>query len=125
MLLLEEKVRLSPAYIVHCSLVKDEVNGWLRISEEVQQKIANKFGFSNPIHNLLAVNMMRRAHIDYNEARFREVSVYVRNNLANKGNLDIGDSFIDTEIYTLGTKKMYLSEVINTQNAVVISSSAT
>ena len=38
MLLLEEKVRMSDAYIQECTLVKDEVNGWLRVSEYVQQE---------------------------------------------------------------------------------------
>ena len=37
MLKLEETVRLSKAYINKCSEVKDEVNGWLRVTGEVQE----------------------------------------------------------------------------------------
>ena len=57
----EEEIRWSPWYQSECDIVKDEVNGWLRISEQVQYQVVKEFGFENPIEADIAVNQLRRA----------------------------------------------------------------
>ena len=126
MLKLEEKIRMSDAYINECSRVKDEVNGWLRISGEVQEMIANKFGYKDIIQNTIAVNLMRSAHIKYSDdTRFNNVSVYVRNNLAEKGNFYTGKELVDTKLFTIDKNLTSLKNIVNNKPTIVISSSAT
>lgn len=93
MLTMEESIRMSPEYIKLCDEVKDEVNGWLRISEEIQYKIARDFGYTSTLEQDLAVNRMRRAQYLYpEEPLFKTIPVYVRNNIANVG------TFVATDI---------------------------
>ena len=126
MLKLEEKIRMSDAYINECSRVKDEVNGWLRISGEVQEMIANKFGYKDIIQNTIAVNLMRSAHIKYSDdIRFNSVSVYVRNNLAKKGNFYTGKELVDAKLFTTDKNLTSLKNIVNNKPTIVISSSAT
>lgn len=126
MLKLEEIVRLSKAYVNKCSEVKDEVNGWLRVTGEVQELVASRFGFKDQISNMFAVNLMRSAHTNYrDDPRFSEVSVYVRNNLAKKGNLSIGAEIPNVIINNLHGEDISLSTIIGDKDTVVISSSAT
>ena len=92
MLKMEEAIRMSPAYIRACTNVENEVNGWLRISGELQQKIVGHYGYKDPIMNILAVNHLRRAQYFYPEdSRFKDTQVYVRNNHAKAGTLSLGD----------------------------------
>jgi hypothetical protein len=92
MLKMEETIRFSPEYITKCDEVADEVNGWLRISAEVQKQVAENFGFKSQIENDIAVNHMRRAqHLYPDEPLFKTISVYVRQNLATKGKYQISD----------------------------------
>lgn len=127
MLELEEIVRMSNPYIDRCTEIKDEINGWLRLSGEIQSKIATKFGFNNSLTNYIAVNSMRRAHLTYpNDSRFREASVYVRNNLASKGKFKRGDSYSDVQLVTLDKKLITLGNLINNNKYnIIISSSET
>ena len=88
----EEEIRMSQGYIDMCDAVKDEVNGWLRISEEVQQSVAKKHGYMSSIELDLAVNRMRRAQYIYpDEPLFKTIPVYVRNNVAREGDYKKGD----------------------------------
>ena len=126
MLKVEETLRLSQAYISECSRVKDEVNGWLRVTGELQELVASHFGFSDEISNLFAVNLMRSAHNKYrNDPRFSKVSVYVRNNLAEKGYLKLGNDSVEVDIHDLNGNRIKLSSIIDKKDTLVISSSAT
>lgn len=88
----EENIRMSQYYIDMCDEVKDEVNGWLRVSEEIQHEIAKKFGYISDIERNFAVNRMRRAQYIYpDEPLFKTIPVYVRNNLARRGDFSTGD----------------------------------
>jgi hypothetical protein len=92
MLQTEEEIRSSHEYISKCNEVASEPNGWLRISNEYQYKIARDNGFESEIEADIAVNHMRRAHILYpDEALFKSIPVYVRNNLASAGKYKVGD----------------------------------
>tara|TARA_B100001093_G_scaffold480410_1_gene510254 strand:- start:346 stop:858 length:513 start_codon:yes stop_codon:yes gene_type:complete len=127
MLQLEEKVRMSNSYINECTRIKDEINGWLRLSGEIQSKVVDKFGYNNPMTNYIAVNSMRRAHIMYpDDSRFSEVSVYVRNNIATKGTFKIGDSIKDVQLVTLDKKLITLDSLLkNDKYNILIASSET
>ena len=102
MLEMEESIRMSPAYIKECTKVENEVNGWLRISGEIQEKIVSLYGYNNPIMNILAVNHLRRAQYLYpGDSRFKTTQVYVRNNLAEVGNLSLGDIAPNVKLFDL------------------------
>lgn len=127
MLQLEEKIRLSNAYSQECTRVKDEVNGWLRVSGEIQERVAAKFGFNDEYTNLIAVNAMRRGHLIYpDDERFQNVSVYVRNNLARKGEFKVGDIVENIELVNLTKNPISLLSLTNTDKyTVIIGSSET
>jgi hypothetical protein len=70
----EEEIRWSQWYQSECDKVKDEVNGWLRISEQVQYQVAKKFGFETDIEADIAVNQLRRARYIYpDEPEFKTI----------------------------------------------------
>ena len=127
MLKLEEGIRMSPEYSEECTKVKDEVNGWLRISEEVQQQVAHRFGYQDPLSNLLVVNYMRRApYLFPNDKRFSETQVYVRNNLATWGNLECSQSFPIVPLYNLEKELIDTRSILDkSKYNVIISSSET
>jgi len=92
MLKVEESIRMSDEYIELCNSVKDEINGWLRISEEIQYSIAKKFGYTSDYEQDVAVNKMRSAHYLYpDEPKFKTIPVYVRENLAREGEFVCGN----------------------------------
>ena len=79
----EEEIRWSSWYQSECDRVKDQVNGWLKISAQVQYQIAKDFGFDTEVESDIAVNHLRRARYIYpDEPLFESIPVYVRNNLA-------------------------------------------
>lgn len=88
----EEKIRTSKYYQDKCTAVKNIPNGWLKVTEEVQNDIAKKYGFTDKMSCDIACNMARRAHILYpNNQKFQKVPLQVRNNKAMLGNLILGD----------------------------------
>ena len=85
MVLREEEIRWSSQYLEQCDKVKDEVNGWIRISENYQHQIVREFGFDIGAEADIAVNHLRRARYLYpEEPKFQTIPVYVRNNRASQ-----------------------------------------
>lgn len=134
MILAEEKERMSRSYIEECSKVKNEVNGWLRITGEMQKKIAAKFGYTNPLYNELAVNMMRKSCELYpNDNKFKLALVSFRENISGKCKYKIGDILPNPTIWSFqqNIKKEKLYDIISNNNSdsnkhtVIIASSAT
>lgn len=125
MLELEEKIRFSKPYIDECTNLRNVVNGWLDLSGNIQKKIANKFGYSNLLQNTIAVNAIRRASLIYpNDSRFKNTSVYVRNNIARSGDFKIGDNFPNLKLSTLTGKTIEIGNLLDNQkyNIIVASS---
>jgi len=92
MIIEEEHIRQSVEYQNECTSAKDIPNGWLAVTEQMQQDLVKKFGFDDDISCDIACNMLRRAQYDYpNNKIFKEVPVYVRNNKANMGKFTEGD----------------------------------
>lgn len=123
----EEKQRFSIEYQEKCNEVKNEVNGWLRITGELQEKIARDFGYKDQINNLLAVDLMRRASQIYkDDNRFQTTSVYVRENKAKDCKYRIGDTIPNIEIFDLENKKNNLYSLLdNSKYNIMITSSNT
>jgi len=123
----EEKQRFSIEYQEKCSLVKNEVNGWLGITAELQENIARQFGYIDEISNLLAVDVMRRASQIYkDDERFQNTSVYVRENKAKNCKYQIGDTIPNINIFNLQNKQLNLHNLFDeTKYNIMICSSNT
>ena len=104
----EEKVRWSSWYQSECDIVKDEVNGWLTVSSQVQYQIAKDFGFDTEVESDIAVNHLRRARYLYpEEPLFQSIPVYVRNNLAKQIKYKNGDQIPNIPINSLDASKQF------------------
>ena len=126
MLQREEEIRMSQWYIDECTKVKDEINGWLRISSEVQQKVAKEFGYTENLENILAINLIRMASSIYpDDKRFQTTSVYVRENKAQKGKNVIGDIIPNMTIHNIDGSINNLYDLIKPNYNLVIASSHT
>lgn len=127
MLELEEKIRFSKPYIDECTNMRNVVNGWLVLSGNIQKKIAHKFGYSGLLHNTIAVNTLRRASLIYpDDPRFKNTSVYVRNNIARDGDFKIGDNFPDLKLSTLTGDPIKIRSLLDNQKYnIIIASSET
>jgi len=121
----EEEIRNSQWYVDKCTEVSDEVNGWLRISGEVQYEVVKSFGFTSEMNADIAVNDMRRAQYLYpDEPKFKTISVYVRNNLANRGNMKPNDCVPNFILHDLKLQQIQLNHILqkNKINVLITSS---
>lgn len=110
----EEEIRWSKWYQDQCDIVKDEVNGWLRISEEVQYKVVKDYGFTSDIESDIAVNYLRRAQYLYpEEEKFKTIPVYVRNNIAKQCNFINGDIVPNISINQLSGNSVNLYDILD------------
>lgn len=123
----EEKIRMSPEYIKQCTQVKDEVNGWLRISGEIQKQIAFDWGYKDHLKNMLVVNLIRRASQIYTkDERFQKTQVYVRNNKAKDSVLQINQTVPNVRVFSLTGKSKTLYNLLDSEkHNVIIASSET
>jgi hypothetical protein len=104
----EEEIRWSQWYQSECDRVKDEVNGWLVISSQVQYQIAKDFGFDTEVESDIAVNHLRRARYLYpEEPLFQSIPVYVRNNLAKQIKYQVGNQIPNVPINSLDGKNHF------------------
>lgn len=120
---------MSKDYIDKCSVVDGEVNGWLRITAEVQEKVCFKFGYKDELRNILAVNYLRRAQYIYpDDPRFKETQVYVRNNDAYSLEkcLNLGDILPNIDIFNINKKPTTIYDVMDKERYnLIIGSSET
>jgi len=104
----EEEIRWSPWYQSECDRVKDQVNGWLEVSAQVQYQIAKDFGFDTEVESDIAVNHLRRARYLYpDEPLFESIPVYVRNNLAKQIKYQNGNTIPNVPINSLDGKETF------------------
>jgi len=113
---IERKTRLSKEYIKQCDEVANEVNGWLRITDEMQKRLVSEAGFKN-IGADIALNMLRRAQYDHpNDPDVLEL-VYVKNNKANAGRFKAGDAVENVNLHSKdGNATVSLMELIGGVN---------
>ena len=123
----EEEVRWSKWYQDQCDQVKDEVNGWLRVTEQAQYQIVKEYGFITDIEADIAVNYLRRARYLYpEEEKFKTIPVYVRNNKAKVCDFKSGDIVPDIRINQMSGDSISLYDFLNpTKLNIVIGSSHT
>lgn len=122
MLKYEDKLRLSKEYVDTCTEVKEEVNGWLRITKLIQKKVAYDFGYIDKFSNMVAVNYLRRAQYIYPD--LKNLSVYVRNNHAKI--LPKFNIIPNLKLYDLSLNQINLDSLINNKkHNLLIGSSAT
>src|ERR1700744_1826785 len=87
----EEIIRTSKEYQDACTDVKDIPNGWLQVTEQMQKNLVKKYGFDDTISCDVACNYLRRAQYLYpNNPKFK-MPLYVKNNKANNGTLEINN----------------------------------
>lgn len=110
----EEKIRQSKEYQNECTKVKDIPNGWLDVTKKIQEDLVRKYGFDDDISCEVACNRLRRAQYLYpEENRFKTTPLYVRNNKANKGTLQINSAIPDMNLYDLTNKQTTLYELMD------------
>lgn len=111
----EGKVRLSKEYIKECDDVYDEVNGWLRVTGEMQERLVEEQGFPKGSFSFaMALNMLRRAQYLYPKHSAVKRLVYVKNNKANEGNLRPGNTPPNIQLFTIdGLTKLNLSDIFH------------
>jgi hypothetical protein len=98
----EANIRSSKWYVDQCNLIAKRPNGWLELNAQIQKDIANRNGFVSDIECDLAINRLRRARYLFpNNIVFQTVPVYVRENKANQGSLNLGDPIPDIVIHDL------------------------
>lgn len=125
MVLKEREIRESEKYINQCTDVKDEVNGWLRITGEMQKQLVKDFGYNSDIESDIACNLLRRAHLEYPDNQiFKTVPIQVINNKANQGDLQISTSVKDMMLYDLLKNKTHLHNILTNdkENIVLLGS---
>lgn len=123
---IESQMRFSKEYIDKCNQVKDEPNGWLRITGEMQQQIITDYGFKG-VAVPIALNMLRRAQYLYPDNPHVQNLVYVKNNKANMGTFKAGDIIKDVELWNLcGTEMNKFSGLLSKDKInIVLSASHT
>jgi hypothetical protein len=118
----EEEIRWSSLYQSECDRVKDQVNGWLAVSAQVQYQIVKDFGFDTEVESDIAVNHLRRARYIYpEEPLFQSIPVYVRNNLAKQIKYKVGDKIPNVPINSLdGIDQFNLIDILDKSKTNVI-----
>ncbi|CAG8441450.1 4279_t:CDS:2 [Acaulospora morrowiae] len=107
----EERRRLSPEMQrKYYEVGNDPTCGmdWMDVTDQMQHELVREFGYSDE-----AVQLLRRAPQLYpNDPEFHTTQVYVRNNIANIGNLTEGMSAPDCSLIPL-EPSMFKTMVIN------------
>lgn len=116
----ENQCRRSQEYIDRCSAVKDEPDGWLRITAEMQQDIARQFGFITEIENDIAVNRLRMASQLYPDEPVVREAIQVANNKARKGELRSGDTIPDIIIHDIEGNEMNIRNLCDPEKQNII-----
>ena len=122
---MEEQIKFSPQTQILFSEVKQEINGWLRITNEIQQQVATQFGYKDLLSNLLAVNQMQRAQYLYpNDPDFIKYSVYIRHNRAQPGKYQLGDKIPNIKLVDMNLETITLDNILITEKPTIIIASS-
>jgi len=78
----ENTVRLSEEYIRKCDEVAGEVDGWLRITEEMQEQLLRDHGITDPVANKIATIEYRSKILGYRGEPEIDNLLYVKENKA-------------------------------------------
>jgi hypothetical protein len=109
----EETARQSQEYQDECTHVKDVPNGWLDITAKLQEIIASKYGFVDPVSNTIAVHRLRTARHIYPENPVFKTPLYVRNNKARQGEFVVGDKVPNIILHKSAETQVNLTDLLN------------
>jgi hypothetical protein len=109
----EGQIRLSTEYIKRCDEVASEVNGWLRVTDEMQQDLVKRHGFNGPAFDI-ALNMLRSAQVLYPDNPYVKELIYVKNNKANQGRFNKDDKLEDIKLWDMkGSHQISLFDMLS------------
>lgn len=96
MLIREEELRHSEDVLARMYKVQQNGGDWIGVAEQVQEQVIREFlpGEKDMEQSLYH---LRTAHIKYPELGI--LSVYVRNNIARSGTLQVGDDAVQCNLY--------------------------
>jgi hypothetical protein len=94
----ENSLRLSDWYIEECNKVKHVVNGWMDVTNHLQEKLVSKY-YKENIDAI--VYLLREAHNFYPDNFFFKERIQVKFNKARLGELKIGDKIPDFMYYKI------------------------
>jgi hypothetical protein len=121
MVIREEEIRMSQSYQDKCTEVKDIPNGWLQVTEKMQEDLVTSFGFTDNLSCSVACNKLRTARYIYPDNKiFTQVPVYVRENKANVGHLVNGDKAPNIQVHTVNNEKIMLHDLLKTDKVNMI-----
>lgn len=117
----EEEIRMSKEYQDECTRVKDIVNGWQDVTDQMQKKLVRDHGFDDEISCEVACNRLRRAQYLYpNNKTFKTVPVYVRENKATIGNLKVDSDVPNVNLVNMDGKETKLHDLLDNNKINVI-----
>ena len=117
----EEKIRFSQEYISKCNAVANMPNGWLEVTSDMQKDLLSKFGYNDLITNTLAVNVIRSANNLFpDDMEIKNSVVHFRENKAKKGNLEIGMTIQNFNLFTINKLKIDINSIIESNKPSVI-----
>lgn len=121
----ENILRYSEEYIAECDRVHEEINGWLRVTEEAQiglitDYLREKTKNVDQISIDITLNMLRRAQVLYPDEPEIKNLLYVKHNRAKVGVYQAGDKVVNLPIHQLDLKIVPLHSILDTNTPVVI-----
>jgi hypothetical protein len=121
---LENEIRYSDEYVNKCDAVKDIPNGWLDVTDEMQKKLVTDY-FTQHGLSLCAVpiglNMLRRLQVTHPNEPIVQDLLYVKNNKANIGKYNEGDSIKDITLWNeIGTENVQLFNLISSDKPTIV-----
>jgi len=120
----EEKIRTSQRYNTLCTSAKNECNGWLHITKQIQLEVANKFGYFDN-EALVAINDLNRARYDYPNNPIFRTPLYVRYNRSRKGEYNVGDFVPNIQLHNRCGDNIMLHDILDDRISVIIGGSHT
>ena len=122
----ENKRRLSFEYINECTKVAHIPNEWINVTEKLQTKLLEDFGYKNPLLNSLVKNIIRRAPVIFkNDKKIISSTVQFRENLVCKCKYKLGDTIPNLEIHNLDRELVKIYDVIGTKKTLIMCGSYT
>jgi hypothetical protein len=125
MAILENQRRYSKEYYDECTAVQHIPNGWLNVTEKLQEDIVREFGFNTQFEISIALNTLRRAHLIWPNNETFQQSIYVKNNKAALGTLKVGDVSPNVALTNKNLEPLKLNTLLQHKYSIVFAGSHT
>ena len=120
MVIEENELRTSEWYINECNKVKHIPNGWLKVTDDLQEDLVKRYGYTYPSLSFsIALYMLRNARSIYPDNHiFVDVPIYVRENTARVGTLQEQQDIPDVCLYDIdGNESSLYKILLSSQNS--------